>query len=67
MIIPQNKGDIYLCYNYETDELFLLKRGCIFAYYLLEDEHGTSFNKNRNEFIKSSSLLQNYVVIEKDF
>lgn len=58
------KGQIVLMYNYELDELFLVKRGCTFGYFLLEDDHGTSFNKDHNEFLKSNNLLENSIEID---
>lgn len=66
-MIDLKNGDMLLCFNYEIDELFLIKRGCIFSYWLLEDSHGTSFYKKYDDFIKSSTLLNEYVIIDNDF
>lgn len=52
-----NKGDIHLHYNWELDELFLIKRGVIFGKYILETEEGSSLFTTLKELEQSTSLI----------
>lgn len=57
-------GDIELYYNYELDELFMIKKGVIFGKYMLEDDHGTSKPfKTFEELEASSNLLDNSIFL----
>ena len=53
------KGQIYLYYNYELDELFLIKRGVLFGKWLLETFEGTSLFETFDELKASTNLLNN--------
>lgn len=58
------KGSMYLYYNYELDELFLIKKGCLFGKYMLETYEGTSAPvKTIEEIEKMSNLFNEYVFI----
>lgn len=59
------KGQLNLHYNYELDELFIIKRGVIKGYYMLEDWYGTSLFKTLEELEKSSTLVGNSILVQE--
>lgn len=61
------KGQLMLYYNPVLDELFIVKRGIIKGYFLLETSFGTSLFKTDLELIKSTTILQDAIVIERNF
>ncbi len=58
------KGQLDLYYNFELDELFLIKKGVIFGKYMLEDWYGTSLFDTLEELEKSSTLVGNSIFVQ---
>lgn len=58
-------GQLDLHYNYELDELFLIKRGVFGRKYLLEDHFGTSLFETLEDLESSSNLLDNSIFIQE--
>lgn len=61
------KGQLVLYYNSDLDELFIVKRGPIFGYWLLETSFGTSLFKTYDELEKSTTILNNSVLLDDEF
>ena len=58
------KGQMDVYYNYELDELFMIKRGVIIGKYMLETYDGTSRPyDNFEDLEKISNLFENAIFI----
>lgn len=59
-------GQIDLHYNYELDELFLIKRGVVFGKYMMETFEGTSLPyKKFSDLETTTSIIEHSIFIQE--
>lgn len=61
------KGQMMLYYNPVVDEFFVVKYGIFGKYFMLETGFGTTLFKTFEELEKSTTILENSVLVEGDF
>lgn len=59
-----NNGDIKLQYDSVSDELFLLKRGVLFGYFILENNEGSFLYKTLEDLKTNNPLVKDSVFID---
>ncbi len=61
------KGQLMLYYNPILDEMFIVRRGVIKGYFLLETSFGTTLNRTYEELVTSTTILEDAVIVDINF
>ncbi len=56
-----------LYYNPILEEMFVIKRGVLKGWFLLETSFGTTLFKTLPDLLKSTTIVEDSIVVDKDF